>query len=425
MLPTVPVPPKRLDDLLADTGEEAVERLREAAEPLKGARILMLNSTAFGGGVAELLQTQVGILQDLGIEAVWAVMEGADPFFDVTKTVHNGMQGAEVAWTRGMERTYWDTARENAERLLDERFDVWFIHDPQPVGIRRILAEYGHDDGTWIWRCHIDLSDPNAAVWGFFEPFVNAYDGAIFTMEEFSQPGLDGPEVAFIPPSIDPTSAKNVDLSTATVHDLIATFGVDPDRPIVTQVSRFDPWKDPIGVIDVYRVVREEVGDLQLVLAGSMAHDDPEGMRYLDLTEEHRRNDPDIHLLTNVQMVGNTDINAFQRASVVGIQKSLREGFGLVVAEAMWKRKPVVGGNVGGVRLQIEEGKSGYLVDSVEACAQRTIELLRDPDLCRAMGEAARARVHERFLTTRELEDYLRLMGRLAGGGNGSGGDGV
>ncbi|MEX2274362.1 MAG: glycosyltransferase [Actinomycetota bacterium] len=413
MLPTVPVQPKRLDDFAQDAGEEAVERLRAAAAPLKGMRLLMLNSTAYGGGVAELLQTQVGLMHDLGIEAVWAVLEGADPFFDVTKTVHNGLQGAEVAWTRGMERTYWDTARENAERLVGESFDVWFIHDPQPAGVRRILAERGNDAGMWIWRCHIDLSNPNPGVWGFFEPIVNGYDGAVFTIEDFGQPGLVGPQVAFIPPSIDPTSAKNVELPAATVHDVLGAYGIDPDRPIVSQVSRFDPWKDPIGVIDAFRIVREEIPNLQLVMAGSMAHDDPEGMRYLDMTEEHRHGDPDIYLLTNVQMVGNTEINAFQRASRVGIQKSTREGFGLVVAEAMWKRKPVVGGDVGGIRLQIENGTNGYLVDSVQECAQRTVELLRDPDRCEAMGEAARARVRESFLTTRELEDYLLLIGSL------------
>ncbi len=420
MLPTVPVPPKRLDDLAADAGDDAVQRLREAAAPLRGARILMLNSTAFGGGVAELLQTQVGILQDLGIETQWAVLEGADVFFDVTKTIHNGLQGAEVAWTRGMERTYWDTVRENAERLLDEDFDVWFIHDPQPAGIQRILAEHGRGEGSWIWRCHIDLSEPNQGVWGFFESFLNTYDGIVFTMEAFRQPGLEHPEVAFIPPSIDPTSAKNVDLPAATVRDLLGVYGIDAERPIVTQVSRFDPWKDPIGVIDAFRLAREEIDGLQLVMAGAMAHDDPEGMRYLDLTEEHRRDDPDIHLLTNVQMVGNTDINAFQRASDVVMQKSMREGFGLVVAEAMWKRKPVIGGAVGGIRLQIEDGASGYLVDSVQECAARTIDLLRDPERREAMGEAAHERVRDRFLTTRELEDYLRLIAKITGRGTGS-----
>jgi len=412
VLPSVPVAPRSLDEFVADAGEEAVERLREAARPLRGCRVLHVNSTAYGGGVAELLLTHVPLLVDLGIEASWAVLEGSDAFYAVTKSVHNALQGAEIEWTPAMEETYRAQLRENAG-AWDEDFDVVLVHDPQPAGLLQLLEERGERRGRWVWRCHIDLSTTSPAVWSFFEPIVDRYDAAIFTMREFAQPGLRGPRLAFIPPSIDPTSMKNRELEETTVREIVASHGIDPDRPIAAQVSRFDAWKDPLGVIDAYRLAREEVPQLQLIMAGSMASDDPEGLEYYERTETHRAGDPDVHLLTNVQNVGSTEINAFQSVADVAIQKSTREGFGLVVSEAMWKRTPVIGGNVGGIRLQIEDGDCGYLVDTVEGCAKRLVELLRDPERREQMGERARARVRERFLSTRELEEDLRLLAEL------------
>ena len=412
MLPTIPVQPHRLEDYAADAGEAAVERLREAARPLKGARLLHLNSTAFGGGVAELLYTQVPLMHDLGIEATWAVLEGSDEFFAVTKDVHNGLQGADISWTPEKESIYWERMRANAAEL-DAEFDVVFIHDPQPAGLIHVLEEAGARTGAWGWRCHIDMSAPNAAVWAFFEPLVNRYDAAVFTMEEFAQPGIRGPRVAFIPPSIDPTSSKNHELHEETIREILVTYDIDTERPIVSQVSRFDPWKDPLGIIDAFRIARERVPGLQLIMAGSLASDDPEGIQYLDLTEAHRDSDPDIHLFTNLQNVGAIEINAFQRASAVVIQKSTREGFGLVVSEGMWKGRPVIGGNVGGIRLQIEDGVNGFLVGSVDECAERMVGLLEDEELRSRMGIAAHERVRERFLSTRELEDYCRLLSEV------------
>ncbi|MEX2420437.1 MAG: glycosyltransferase, partial [Actinomycetota bacterium] len=235
-----------------------------------------------------------------------------------------------------------------------------------------------------------------------------------FTAEDYVQPGVRIPVRAFIPPSIDPLSPKNAPMRESAWQAVVQPFGVDPERPLISQISRFDPWKDPLGVIDAFRLIRKEVPDIQLVMVGSLAHDDPEGMRYLDLTAEHAADHPDIHLLTNLDGVGDSAVNAFQRASDVIVQKSLREGFGLVVAEGMWKWKPVVGGDVGGIRLQIEHGVNGYLVDGVGACAERVIELLHDPERARAMGEAGRERVRERFLSLREIEDTLRLIDTLA-----------
>jgi trehalose synthase len=413
VLPTVPVQPKHVSEYAEAAGEEAVEQLLEAAEPLRGLRILHVSSTAYGGGVAELLHTQVALMSDAGVETSWVVIEGSDAFFGVTKAVHNALQGAETQLDDEMQATYWERIRANAGEL-PSGYDVILIHDPQPAGILPALEEIGQRKGRWIWRCHIDLSAPYRPVWEIFEPIVDRYDAAIFTAEEYVQPGIEGPDRAFIPPSIDPLSPKNAPMTEATWRGVLAPFGVDPDRPLVTQVSRFDPWKDPLGVIDAFRLVRNEIPDVQLVLAGSLAHDDPEGMRWLDLTNTHAAGDPDIHVLTNLDGVGDSAVNAFQRASQVVIQKSLREGFGLVVAEGMWKWKPVVGGDVGGIRLQIEDGVTGFLVDGIGRCAERVVELLKDPQRRTAMGEAGRERVRQHFLSLREVEDTFRLIARIA-----------
>jgi trehalose synthase len=412
VLVSVPVPEaKLLDDYVEPAGPEAVARLREAAEPLKGCRLVHISSTSFGGGVAELLVTQVALFRDLGIDADWQLIEGSEEFFAVTKLVHNALQGAGIPWTESMEATYLERMEANSHRF-EESPDFVFVHDPQPAALLTFLEETGRRQGKWVWRCHIDLSHPMETVWAFFANHVHRYDAAVFTMEEFVRPGLV-PRIAVIPPSIDPLSPKNSWLEPEAVFEILQGYGIDRWRPIVTQVSRFDPWKDPLGVIDAYRMVKEDVPELQLIMVGSMAHDDPEGWHYLEQTEEHRAGDPDVHILTNLQGVGDVAVNAFQRASTVAIQKSLREGFGLTISEAMWKEKPVIAGNAGGLRLQVEEGVSGFLVDSVEECADRMHQLLTDAELRTRMGLAGRDRVRERFLTIREMEDYLRLLASL------------
>jgi len=412
VLPSVPVQPKHVADYAEPAGAEAVERLLEAARPLRGMRLLHVNSTAFGGGVAELLHTHVPLMSDLGVETSWVVLEGNDAFFAVTKAVHNALQGAETRLDDAARATYWQRIRANAAEL-PRAFDAVIVHDPQPAAMLQVVEDAGERTGTWIWRCHIDLSAPYRPVWDMFEPIVNRFDAAIFTAEEYVQPGIAGPELAFIPPSIDPLSPKNTPMSDEACREVLEPLAIDRHRPLIVQVSRFDPWKDPLGVIDAWRLVRREVPDVQLVMVGSLAHDDPEGMRYLDLTAEHAGGDPDIHLLTDLDGVGDIAVNALQRAADVVVQKSLREGFGLVVAEGMWKGKPVIGGDVGGIRLQIEEGVSGHLVDGVPACAARIVELLGDPERRRAMGEAGRERVRERFLSVREIDETFRLIEKL------------
>ena len=404
--------PKRLDDYREPAGDEAVQRLAEAAAPLKGSRMIHVSSTAFGGGVAELLYTHIALLQDLGIEAEWQLIDGSDEFFNVTKLVHNALQGMAVPWTESFEQIYLERVRANAERWESEA-DFVFIHDPQPVAMLTFLEETAPRHGKWIWRCHIDLSQPMEQVWSFLAVHASQYDAAVFTLDEYVRPGL-GPRIAVIPPSIDPLSPKNSYLDDDAVTEILVPYGIDRSRPLLTQVSRFDPWKDPIGVIDAYRIVKRHVPEAQLAMVGSMAHDDPEAWHFLEMAEEHRAGDPDVHLLTNVQgAVGPTEVNAFQRASDVVIQKSIREGFGLTASEGMWKKRPVIAGRAGGLRLQVKDGVTGYLVDSPDQCAGRILELLRDDNLRREMGEAAYDLVRDRFLTVRELTEYLELLGSL------------
>lgn len=413
VLRVVPLPePKRLDDYRESSGEEAVERLAKAADPLKGSKMIHLSSTAFGGGVAELLSSHIPLLQDLGIDAEWQLIDGSDEFFQVTKLVHNALQGMAVPWAEAFEETYLDRVRANAERFESEA-DYVFVHDPQPLAMLSFLQEAERRSGTWVWRCHIDLSQPMEHVWSFLAIHAAQYDAAVFTMDEYVKPGL-GPRIAVIPPSIDPLSPKNAYLDDEAVTEILAPYGIERTRPLLTQVSRFDPWKDPLGVIDAYRIVKRHVPEAQLAMVGSMAHDDPEAWHFLEMAEEHRDGDPDVHLLTDVQgAVGPTEVNAFQRASDVVIQKSIREGFGLTASEAMWKKRPMVVGRAGGLRLQVQDGVTGYLVESPDQCAGRILELLRDEPLRARMGEAGYELVRERFLTVRELTDYLELLGSL------------
>lgn len=415
MLEVVPLKPKSIDRYIDSVGEESLDRIRALASKLAGARVLHVNATSFGGGVAELLATTVPLQRGLGIDSEWQVMYGSDEFFNVTKTMHNALQGMEVAWTPQMEKTYLDKTIENVARL-DSSYDFVVIHDPQPAAILHIL-EYERQrlpQGRWIWRCHIDTSQPFRPVADFVFPLIEAYDSAVFTIGEFVPNGYRLPPVEQIPPCIDPAALKNVPLNPSTVRAIWESYDIDYDRPTLCQVSRFDPWKDPLGVIDAYRIVKEEFSDLQLILAGSMATDDPEGMHYLHRTEQHAEGDPDIFILTNAHGVGAIEINAFQTGADVIIQKSLREGFGLTVAEALWKRTPVVAGNVGGIRIQIEDGRTGFLVDSPDACAQACLELLHNPTRRIVMGDAAHEFVRNNYVTTVLLERWLSLFVRLS-----------
>jgi len=411
MLERVPLLDKALEDYRPHVAPGTIERIRELAAPLRGARVLHLNATAYGGGVAELLATHVALLRDVGIDAEWQVIHGHDEFFAVTKAVHNALQGADVEWTHRMEGVYLEQVLANALALEGE-WDIIVVHDPQPAALREFARTRGlaSDSVKWIWRCHIDLTDANEQVFGFYRPFVEQYDASVWTMPQFVPASLTMDRVTIAPPCIDPLSVKNLDLPRPFVDELVRQYGIRPADPLMVQVSRFDPWKDPVGVIEAYRIVKERFPAVQLVLAGSMATDDPEGFHYWDLADAARAGDRDVHLLSNIQQVGNVQINAFQRAADVVVQKSLREGFGLTVSEALWKGRPVVGGRCGGITLQITDGVNGYLVDDVATAAIRTADLLADPDRADAFGAAGREHVRDNFLSTRELEDWLRLF---------------
>ncbi|MEW6637154.1 MAG: glycosyltransferase [Actinomycetota bacterium] len=411
MLETVDVGRQYVDLYESSAGSEAVAQLRALAEPLRGARILHLNATPYGGGVAEILRSEIPLLRDLGIVADWKLITGDEKFFSVTKTIHNGLQGAPGDLTPAERETYLTYSARNAQ-LLEEEYDLIVAHDPQPLALLKLR---GKGDSRWIWRCHIDTAEPNPQVWGFLRPYLEGYDAAVFTLGSFAPPDVPLERVEIIPPAIDPESPKNIDLNPRTAERVLQWIGVDVDRPLITQVSRFDPWKDPLGVIEAYRIVREEVPDLQLALVGSMALDDPEGWEIYRSIQEAAKTDPHIHLFTNLTGVGNVEVNAFQRLSDVVIQKSIREGFGLVVSEALWKGTPVVAGRAGGIPLQMQNGAGGFLVDSVEECAAKTLRLLRDPEEGAELAERGRELVRERFLLTRLIADELRLYGALLG----------
>jgi trehalose synthase len=412
LLERVPLLAKDLDDYADVVEPGTIERIRAIAEPLRGARVAHVNATAFGGGVAELLATHVPLLRSVGLEAEWQVIGGSNEFFAVTKGMHNALQGAQVEWTPEMERRYLERVLDNALKFEDS-WDFVVMHDPQTVGMHEFVRGKEMKSAKWVWRCHIDLTDANSHVWEFVRPFVEQYDASVWTMPQFVPASLQSDRVVHAPPCIDPLSVKNLDLAKPFVDEINKSYGVRPDAPVVCQISRFDPWKDPVGVIEAFRIVQDQVRDAQLVLAGSMATDDPEGFHYWELAEAAAGNDPNIHLLSNIQQVGSVQINAFQRAADVVVQKSLREGFGLTVSEGLWKGRPVVGGRCGGITLQIEDGVDGFLVDSVEDCAKRMLELLHDPARADEMGANGREHVRHSFLSTRELEDWLRLFASL------------
>jgi len=391
-----------LDDYTPIVGAPEIAELRALAAPLEGRAVQMVNSTAVGGGVAEMLNRNVPLMQELGLSVRWDVITGGNDFFAITKAFHNALQGA--AYELGPEsfEVFLAYNEQNRARLsLDGEFVV--IHDPQPVAL--IEARNG-GGGHWIWRCHIDLSRPDLTVWRFLEPYVRRYDGAIFSSPVFARQ-LSIPQYLFYP-SIDPLSEKNQDLEPEIVRETLERFGIDPQRPIVTQVSRFDRLKDPLGVLRAYQIVKRYV-DCQLVLAGGGASDDPEGEAVLAEVREAAGNDPDIHIL-DLPPWSPREINALQRGSTIILQKSLREGFGLTVTEALWKKKPVVASAVGGIPLQVIHKHTGLLAHSVEGTAYQIRFLLSNPAIAQKLGEQGHEHVREHFLITSNTRQYLTLL---------------
>jgi trehalose synthase len=394
-----------LENYAAIVGNEVIDHLRQLADRLKGMKVIHVNSTREGGGVAEILSWLVPFKQQLGLDAEWEVITGKKDFYQCTKNFHNGLQGAQVAMPDHLLATYEQTNRENAERLRSKLTDAdfVFIHDPQPAPL---LRSFPDRKGKWVWRCHIDLSRPYRAVWKYLRDFVVHYDASIWSLANFAQP-LPHP-LYLIAPSIDPLSQKNRDLDPQEVAAVFNTYNLNPDLPLITQVSRFDRFKDPLGVIEAYRLIKEFT-PVQLVLAGGGASDDPEGEEVLREVREAAGDDPDVHILL-LPADAHLEINALQRASAICLQKSTREGFGLTVTEAMWKGKPVIGGDTGGIRLQVVNHHTGFLVNTPEGAALRVRYLLKNRDRLEAMGQKARDLVLNNFLVTRHLREYLTLM---------------
>ena len=408
MLQPVAVAHKQLADYASIVGRPLVDEIRERASRLNGKRVLHVSATAFGGGVSEILNTLVPLMIDVGVEAEWQIIYGREEFFNATKLMHNALQGSPQDLSEEQWQTWLHYNEINA-RQLSENWDVCIVHDPQPAALAALVGEKAR---RWIWRCHIDLSTPNVDTLSRLLPYLEPYPAAVFHMPDYVPGGMDG-QANIIPPAIDPLAPKNMAFSPEDAVYICEQFGIDIDRPLLCQVSRFDPWKDPLGVIDAYRIVKENMPEVQLALVGSMATDDPEGWDFFNSTIAHADGDPDIHILNNLNNVGAIEVNAFQSHCDVVLQKSTREGFGLTVTEAIWKGRPFIGGKVGGIPLQVTDGETGFLVSSVEECAQRSLEILSDPGLGKRLGRAGKEAARRKFLMPRLLRDWLELFERL------------
>jgi trehalose synthase len=391
-------------------GNDIIGHLQQLGATLRGMTVVHVNSTRVGGGVAEILDKLIPLMRELGIDTRWEVITGEGEFYECTKGFHNALQGRRLVIPEQLLQVYERTNERNAEQLRSilEPADMVFIHDPQPAPLLRLCPDR---KGKWVWRCHIDISHPERHVWHYLRGFVADYDATIFSLAAFAQ-SLAHPEY-LIPPSIDPLSDKNCELEAGEIDAVCTRYEVDRDRPLILQVSRFDRFKDPVGVIQAYKLAKEFVPALQLVLAGGTATDDPEGEAVYREVQTAARGDPDIHLLL-LPPDAHCTINALQRAADIVVQKSLREGFGLTVTEGLWKGKPVVAGDTGGIRLQVINHHTGFLVNTPEGAALRIRYLLHRPDRLREMGEKARAFVRENFLLTRQVREYLTVMAALA-----------
>ncbi|MFZ0389890.1 MAG: glycosyltransferase [Calditrichia bacterium] len=397
---------KVLDNYINIVGSDVVEHLRQLARPLKGLKVVHVNSTKSGGGVAEILHKMVPLMEDLDLEAHWEVIEGEAAFYQCTKGFHNAMQGNRISVHDNLLKVYEETNARAAEILHDklQDADIVIIHDPQPAAL---INHFPDRKGKWVWRCHIDVSHPFRPVWKYLKQFISGYDASIFSLSTFAQQ-LPHP-VYLIAPSIDPLHEKNIHLDWEEIKEVYDRFDINPDCPLLLQVSRFDRFKDPLGVIEAYQLARTFHPDLQLVLAGGGASDDPEGEAVLNEVRAAAANDPDIHVLL-LPGTAHRTINALQSASDIILQKSLREGFGLTVTEALWKQKPVIGGDTGGIRMQVINHHTGFLVNTPEGAALRIRYLLQNRDKLQEMGQKAREFVLENFLITRHLREYLTLI---------------
>lgn len=420
MLQKVSLPVKDIDKYRLLLRSELIDEIKALAEDLKGLRLCHINATPFGGGVAELLSSYIPLARGAGISADWQIIRGDRRFFTITKSLHNALQGSEypLVEKEATQRAYKSNNLDNA-RELDPNYDVFVVNDPQPAALRHFCDI---SRAKWIWRCHVDSSEPDEATWQFLSPYIEEYDAAVFTMEKFAPLNLRVhlysqrlPRIAIMAPAIDPFSSKNMPLPSSLCREMLDNLDIDKSRPLIAQISRFDLWKDPFGVMEAYRLAKEKVPGLQLALITSFAGDDPEAWDIYAAVHEEAQKDPDIHIFSNLTGVGNMEVNAFQTASGVVIQKSIKEGFGLVVAEALWKETPVVAGNTGGIPLQMTGALSEYLITSIEECAERVAYLLQHPTVAHELGTQGKEHIKNNFLMPRLLRDELSLIKSLIG----------
>lgn len=408
----VVVPSMALDDYRGTVPDDLLDSIAHAAQRLRGAWVIHVNATPAGGGVAEILKSVVPLMRSAGLDARWYVIDPDPAFFQVTKKLHHCLQGGKE-WLSDEEMELYLAHNRGEATALESAggaADLWIVHDPQVLPLLHDLST----NAPAVWVCHLDTTQPDERVRALLLPYIWRYQRVVFSLPDYRLEGMDPERVSIIPPAIDPLAPKNRPLPRGDAREMLARLGLDSSRPLVAQVSRFDQWKDPWGVIDAYRLARAEVPGLQLALVGAMtARDDPDALEVFNSVQRYTGGDPDIHLFSDPRVIGDLEVNAFQSGADVIVQKSIREGFGLTVAEAMWKGTPVIGGDCGGIHLQIRDEETGFLVRDVPTCARRIVELVSDPALARRLGEAGRESVRRNYLIPRLLRDYLELAVQL------------
>jgi len=419
MLNEVKTQPQKLEKYNSQSRENLIskkqlEEIKKLAQPLKGLKVNLINSTPKGGGVAEILKSLVPLMKDIGIKAKWYTIPPDKKFFEVTKQIHNALQGKNYDFPLSHQKIYLEHLKKTSQLMKEMKADIWVMNDPQPSGIIQLLPNL-HPS---ICRVHIDLTSPNKKVWNFISNFLKDYDKVIVTSKEFIKPEIKRKAV-IIPPAIDPLAVKNIPMNMKKARQILEKYGISSQKPLISQLSRFDPWKDPLGVVKAYRIAKKKIPDLQLALIGFfISEDDPEAIEVYNKVRKETKNDPDIFLFSDLKCLGKlkvqTFVNAIQIASTLIIQKSIREGFALTVTEAMWKEKAVIGGKAGGIKIQIKNGENGFLVSSPKEAAKRIIEIIQNPKLAHKLGENAKLSVRKNFLMPRLLRDYLKLFKELS-----------
>ncbi len=411
MLSPIEVGKKSLDNYISTAGERKIQEIKDLARKLSGSRILHINPSAFGGGVAEILFTIVPLMRDIGLEVDWFAIQGNEKIVKITDDICKGLKSNRVDITPEMQHKYMEFCQEHIANIED-KYDYIIIHTSDPVGMVNFKEKFS---ARWIWRCDLDISSPDPHTWTFLSPLIKKFDGSIFTMKQFMNRDIKFKNFAISPPTIDPLNLKNSILSQEEYKKIVQKHGVNPDRPVILQLASFHPSRDPVGIIDAYRIVKEQIPDVQLVLITFISSNNLDSWKYYEKTVRHAGEDYNIHFLSNMNGVGSIESNAFQRAASVIIKKSTKENFGIVVTEGLWKEKPVIASNVNGLSIQVVDEINGFLVNNTEEFAEKILLLLSQPELARKMGIRGKEYVRENFLITRQLKDYLTLLARLSG----------